>query len=297
MSYVVSTDSITKIYPAKVAVNKVSIHVDRGDIYGLIGKNGAGKTTLMKILLGLTFASEGSVSLFNSAENLNASRTKIGSLIEDPGLYKNCSAKENLKRFSLLYGADESKIPEILKLVGLGDVGNKKVSAYSLGMKQRLGLAVALLNDPEILILDEPMNGLDPAGIKDMRDLFIRLNRERFVTIIISSHIIEELAKIVNVYGIMNNGKLVEEISAAELEEKFASHVKIVCNDYAAAKKILFENFPDIAAEIKADGLYLMTSEISPSKINSLLVKGDIEVSAVTPSANDFENFFIERLG
>ena len=297
MSYVVSTDSITKIYPAKVAVNKVSIHVDRGDIYGLIGKNGAGKTTLMKILLGLTFASEGSVSLFNSAENLNASRTKIGSLIEDPGLYKNCSAKENLKRFSLLYGADESKIPEILKLVGLGDVGNKKVSAYSLGMKQRLGLAVALLNDPEILILDEPMNGLDPAGIKDMRDLFIRLNRERFVTIIISSHIIEELAKIVNVYGIMNNGKLVEEISAAELEEKCASHVKIVCNDYAAAKKILSENFPDIAAEIKADGLYLMTSEISPSKINSLLVKGDIEVSAVTPSANDFENFFIERLG
>lgn len=297
MSYVVSTENLTKIYPAKVAVNNVSIHVERGDIYGLIGKNGAGKTTLMKILLGLTFSNGGSVSLFGSSENLNTSRKKIGSLIEDPGLYKNCTATENLTRFSILYGADRSKIPAILKLVGLSDAGNKKVSAFSLGMKQRLGLAIALLNDPEILVLDEPMNGLDPAGIKDMRDLFKKLNEERGVTIIISSHILEELAKIVNVYGIINNGKLIEEISSKELEEKCVSHIKIVCNDYDAAKKILAESFPDVSAEIRSDGLYLMTASIDPAKINTLLVKGDVEVSAVTPSVDDFENFFIERLG
>ena len=164
-------------------------------------------------------------------------------------------------------------------------------------MKQRLGLAIALLNDPEILVLDEPMNGLDPAGIKDMRDLFKKLNEERGVTIIISSHILEELAKIVNVYGIINNGKLIEEISSKELEEKCVSHIKIVCNDYDDAKKILAESFPDVSAEIRSDGLYLMTASIDPAKINTLLVKGDVEVSAVTPSVDDFENFFIERLG
>ena len=164
-------------------------------------------------------------------------------------------------------------------------------------MKQRLGLAVALLSEPEILILDEPMNGLDPAGIKDMRDLFIRLNREKGVTFIISSHILDELAKIATVYGILNNGKLIEEISAKELEAQCAGHIKIVCNDSDKAAKILSENFPEVVAEKTESGLKLMTENIEPSKINSLLVTGGVEVSAVTPSFDDFENFFIERLG
>ena len=297
MDQIISTDLITKTYPGKVAVNKVSINVGRGEIYGLIGKNGAGKTTLMKMLLGLTLPDSGEMFLFGDSENLNASRSKIGSLIEEPGLYPNCSATENLKRFSVLYGADKEKIPEILRSVGLENVGNKKVSAFSLGMKQRLGLAVALLSEPEILILDEPMNGLDPAGIKDMRDLFIRLNREKGVTFIISSHILDELAKIATVYGILNNGKLIEEISAKELEAQCAGHIKIVCNDSDKAAKILSENFPEVVAEKTESGLKLMTENIEPSKINSLLVTGGVEVSAVTPSFDDFENFFIERLG
>ena len=296
MDQIITTDRITKVYPGKVAVNEVSMNVRRGDIYGLIGKNGAGKTTLMKMILGLTLPTKGSLTLFGS-DDVAARRKRIGSLIEEPGLYKNCSAKENMKRFSLLYGANEAKIPELLALVGLKDVGNKKVSAYSLGMKQRLGLAIALLNDPELLVLDEPINGLDPSGIKDMRDLFVRLSEERGVTLLISSHILDELSKIATVYGIMNNGRLVEEISAEELAEKCVGHIRITCDDNAAAQAILKENLPEIATEIRSDGLYLMSSEIDAAKVNALLVAGGVAVSAVQPSGDDFENFFIQRLG
>ncbi|MBO7368897.1 MAG: ATP-binding cassette domain-containing protein [Clostridia bacterium] len=296
MDYVISTDKLTKIYPSKIAVNEVSIGVSRGDIYGLIGKNGAGKTTLMKMLLGLTLPDKGKINIFGDSSALDRKRARIGSLIEDPGLYGGATAEENLKRFSILYGADQSKITELLELVGLGDTGAKKVKAFSLGMKQRLGLAVALLNDPDILILDEPMNGLDPAGIKDMRDLFLKLN-QRGVTFIISSHILDELQKVVNVYGILNDGKLVEQISAKDLEERCARHVKISCSDNAAAMAILKESFPEIACDERADGLYLMSGEIDAAKINTILVKGGVEVSAVVPSTDDFENFFIERLG
>ncbi len=251
----------------------------------------------MKMILGLTLPTKGEMAIFGETNDLDGKRARIGSLIEDPGIYGGCTAEENLKRFSILYGADQSKIPELLELVGLADTGSKKAKAFSLGMKQRLGLALALLNDPDVLILDEPMNGLDPAGIKDMRDLFLKLNRERGVTIIISSHILEELQKIVTVYGILNDGKLIEEISAKELEAKCSKHVKVVCSDSEAAKVILQENFPEIAAEIRNDGLYLMSGEIDAAKINTLLVKGGLEVSAVVPSGDDFENFFIERLG
>ena len=297
MDYVITTENIIKTYPAKVAVNEVSIHVSKGDIYGLIGKNGAGKTTLMKMLLGLTLPNGGSMTLFGNGEDLSSKRARIGSLIEDPGLYKQCSAKENLRRFAILYGADIEKIPSLLELVGLGEVGKKKVKAFSLGMKQRLGLAVALLNDPDILILDEPLNGLDPAGIKDMRDLFLRLNNERGVTFIISSHILEELAKVATVYGILNNGRLIEEISAKELESKCVRHIKITCGDDQKAYSILRENYPDVEAEIRSDGLYLITDTVDPSEINAILVKADVPVYAVVPSTDDIENFFIERLG
>ena len=297
MNYVIETTDLTKIYPNKIAVNKVSMHVGKGDIYGLIGKNGAGKTTLMKMLLGLTFPNSGEMTILGEKSGFSEARKKIGSLIEDPGLYANCTAKENLKRFSILYGVGEERIPELLTLVGLGSVGDKQVRAFSLGMKQRLGIAVSLLSDPEILILDEPMNGLDPEGIRDMRDLYLKLNREKGVTIIISSHILDELSKIVNVYGIMNNGFLVEEVNAAEIEAKCATHVSIHTNNDEEAERIILEKYPDITVDKDAHGLILTCDTDLSSAINGLLIRSGLDVLSLSRSENDFENFFIERLG
>lgn len=210
MEYVIETQNLVKQFKTKLAVNDVSIHVKRGDIYGLIGKNGAGKTSLMKLILGLTNPTQGKIFLFGN-ENLNGGRKKIGSLIEAPGLYKNCTAYENMLRFATLYGANQKEIKPLLQRVGLENTGAKKAGEFSLGMRQRLGIAIALLGKPEILILDEPINGLDPAGIKEIRDIIIGLNQEG-VTFIISSHLLDELAKVVTNYGIIADGSLIEEI-------------------------------------------------------------------------------------
>lgn len=296
MEYVIETNNLTKIYPLKVAVNNVSLHVKKGDIYGLIGKNGAGKTTLMKMLLDLTFPSSGKMRVLGESENLNAVRKRIGSLIEEPGLFYNCSATENLKRFALLYGVGVERIPALISLVGLEKAGNKKVGAYSLGMKQRLGIALALLSDPEVMILDEPMNGLDPEGIRDIRDLILKLNEEKGVTFIISSHILEELSKIATTYGIMNNGSLVEEISAKDIETACTGHVVINTDDNAKAAQIVRGEYPDVPMEITAQGLVLTCNAALSAPVNKLLVNGGLAVFSLSRSENDFENFFIERM-
>ena len=199
--YIIETSNLTKTFGSKRACDEVSMHVKRGDIYGFIGKNGAGKTTAMKLILGLLSPNSGEVSLFGKKENLNESRKKIGSLVETPALYNGSSALENMRRFAMLFGGDEQEIRELLELVGLNNTGSKKAGAFSLGMKQRLGIAIAMLGNPEILILDEPVNGLDPAGIKEIRDTILKLNKEKGVTFLISSHLLDELAKITTTYG------------------------------------------------------------------------------------------------
>lgn len=222
METIIETGKLTKLYKDKAAVNEVDICIERGDIYGLIGKNGAGKTTLMRLILGLTKANQGQIRLFGS-DNLSEGRYKIGSLIEEPGLYSGKTAFENMKTFSLLYDdVADDEIREILSLVGLDNTGSKKVKNFSLGMKQRLGIALALMGRPKVLILDEPINGLDPAGIKEIRDMILKLNKTG-VTFMISSHFLGELEKVVSKYGIMVDGKLVEEISADKLKEKWMS--------------------------------------------------------------------------
>lgn len=226
MNYIIETKELYKHYGDKIAVNKMSLHIKKGDIYGLIGKNGAGNTSLMKLLLGLTSPNSGQIRLFDN-DNLNEGRQKIGSLIEAPALYKNETAFENMKRFSILAGSNHNQeINPILQLVGLGDTGKKKCGSFSLGMRQRLGIAIALLGNPEILILDEPINGLDPAGIKEIRDIIVQLNKQG-VTFLISSHLLDELGKIATNYGIVNNGQLVEEITAQKLQTKCRSSLVI----------------------------------------------------------------------
>ena len=295
MEYVIETQNLVKQFKTKLAVNDVSIHVRRGDIYGLIVKNGAGKTSLMKLILGLTNPTQGKVFLFGN-ENLNAGRKKIGSLIEAPGLYKNCTAYENMLRFATLYGAKPKEIKPLLERVGLGNTGTKKAGEFSLGMRQRLGIAIALLGNPEILILDEPINGLDPAGIKEIRDIIIALNNEG-VTFIISSHLLDELAKVVTHYGIIADGSLIEEVSAKKLNDRCRKYVKITTNDNNFALALLRERLPDISAELRSDGLFLSNYLDQTPNMNKYLIGNGVAVSEIALFERGFEEYFIERLG
>ena len=294
--YIIETNNLTKKFPGKVAVDHVNMHIKRGDIYGFIGRNGAGKTTAMKLILGLLKPNEGEITLFGS-KDLNAQRKKIGSLIETPSLYKNVSAFEIMKRYSILFGGTDEEINEILELVGLADVGNKHAGDFSLGMKQRLGIAIALLGNPEVLILDEPVNGLDPAGIKEIRDTILKLSKERGVTFLISSHLLDELAKVVTTYGIINEGVLVEEVSAEELNKRCAHNLKIKCDDLKAAEKLLKEKKYLNRYEVK-DGYIVIYDNIDKSsEINELLVKNKISVSELSINTTGLEDYFIERIG
>ena len=296
MEYIIETKNLTKTFPNKLAVDHVNMHVKRGDIYGFIGKNGAGKTTTMKLILGLINPSEGEITLFGS-KDLNKQRVKLGSLIEAPGLYKNATAYENMKRFSILYGGTDKEINDILNLVGLGNVGSRKAGNFSLGMRQRLGIAIALLGNPEVLILDEPINGLDPAGIKEIRDTIVRLNKERNVTFLISSHLLDELAKVTTTYGIVNDGKLVEEIAADELMERCKQNLKIKVSNVKKSISILKANNLLDRYDSDEHTITMFDNFDKPSLINELLVQGGIQVEELTSSNSGFEDYFIERIG
>lgn len=296
MEYIIETKGLTKKFGSKIAVNKVDMHIKKGDIYGFIGANGAGKTTLMKMLLGLTRVTEGEIKLFDST-NLDESRKRIGSLIEAPGLYKNCTALENMKRFAIFTNSSIEEIKELLDFVGLSNVNKKKVGKFSLGMKQRLGIAIALLGNPEILILDEPINGLDPEGIKEIRDTILKLNKERNVTFLISSHLLDELSKITTRYGIINNGVLVDEIEASVLEEKSRHSLTFKVNDIDKAKEILINNNYLTNYEIKDDYIILYDHLDEAASINKLLVTNDILVSEIKTNTSNLEDYFIERMG
>lgn len=297
METVIKTTGLTKRYGAKIAVNEMNMTVNRGDIYGFIGRNGSGKTTAMKIILGLTKQNFGTVELFGG-ENLSDARKKIGSLIEAPGIYKNCSAFENMKRFAILSGGSDEDIKNLLELVGLGNTGSKSAGQFSLGMKQRLGIAVAMLGDPEVMILDEPVNGLDPEGIKDVRDCILKLNREKGVTFLISSHLLDELAKIVTKYGIINNGVLVEEIEAQELAKRCESGVRITVDDVEKAKEIILNSGIEAEKIKTADNSVLLGIESDRNaEINAALVKGGVGVTGIKVLHGNLEKYFIDRIG
>lgn len=294
MDYVIETSGLTKRFPTKLAVDHIDMHVRRGEIYGLIGKNGAGKTTAMKMILGILTPTDGTISLFGG-EDLATARRRIGSLIEAPGIYKNCSARENMKRFALLAGG-EDKIDELLAFVGLGDVGTRKAGTFSLGMKQRLGIAIALLGDPELLILDEPINGLDPAGIKEIRDMILTLNHEKGVTFLISSHLLDELGKIATSYGIINNGHLIDEASAEEITRQCTQGIRIAVDAPEKAEAILTAHGFGTYG-VKGNVLLLQADSACSAEVNELLVTGGVKVSELTVQNNDFEDYFIQRLG
>ena len=296
MESILKTTNIVKKYGNNTVLNKINMTINKGDIYGFIGKNGAGKTTFMRVVLSLTNANEGEVCFYDN-KNIKEIGLKIGSLIEAPGLYKNASAYENLKRFSILYGADETKIDELLKLVRLHNAGKRKVKHFSLGMKQRLGIAIALLGEPELLLLDEPINGLDPEGIKEIRDVIVKLNKEKNITFLISSHLLDELSKVVTRYGIIDNGVLIEEIDAKELKEKCKNKLVIECDNPKKAKDILSKIVDESNIVIKKDSLEIHSNLKEVAKMNKMLVENNISVEALYQNMDSLEEYFMKRIG
>ena len=290
------TINVVKKYGNRMVLKNINMNINKGDIYGFIGKNGAGKTTFMRVVLSLTPKDSGEVIYYDN-KSINDIGLKVGSLIESPGLYKNASAYENMKRFSILYGADESKINEILNMVGLDNTGKRKAKDFSLGMRQRLGIAIALLGEPELLILDEPINGLDPEGIKEIRDVIVKLNKEKNITFLISSHLLDELSKIVTKYGIINNGELIEEISAKGLNEKCKNKLIIEVDDTKHALNKLVSIIPKEDIKVNNNSIEINSHIKESANINKLLVESGIMVNAIYPNLDSLEEYFMKRIG
>lgn len=223
MEYVLETKALCKTYKHYKALDNLTMHVPKGAIYGFVGKNGAGKTTLIRLITGLQFPTAGSYQIYgvdNTSPQIRKSRRRMGAVVETPSIYLDMTARDNMQQqYRILGQPGYDGIPELLALVGLGDTGKKKVKDFSLGMRQRLGIAIALAGNPDFLVLDEPINGLDPQGIIEVRELILKLNREHGITVLISSHILDELSKLATHYGFIDNGHMVKEISAKELEE------------------------------------------------------------------------------
>lgn len=298
MSLVLQTNCLTKKYGRQIAVNKVNINVEQGDIYGFIGKNGAGKTTLMKIVCGLIYQDQGEIKLFES-NDLQKGRKRIGCVIEQPALYPDMTASQNLIYYSKLLGIpDNDSVNDILNLVGLQNTDKKKTKNFSLGMKQRLSIAIALLGNPDFLILDEPINGLDPSGIREIRELLLKLNFENKITILISSHILGELTKIATKYGIIDNGVLVDEFDASELEERCKKCLTIQVDNLEKAAYIIKNNIKSTDYQVFDQGKICIYDCLDiPAQINKELIQNGVLVSSICLEGNDTEAYFVNLMG
>lgn len=298
---VLKTYNITKKYGEQLAVDNVNMTIKKGDIYGFIGKNGAGKTTLIRLITGLIHKSSGEIELLgvNEENELNKARTMVGSLIETPSFYTNMTARENLEVSRLVRNIPGKKcIDEVLELVGLKDVEKKKVKNFSLGMRQRLGIANALMGNPKLLILDEPINGLDPMGIVEIRELLKKINKEKDMTILISSHILSELSELATTYGIISNGKLIEEITAKQLSEKCRQYIDLRVDDTARAVILLERELGISDYEVLEDSNIKVFSNLdNVGEINSLLSRSGIIVESISVKGENLEEYFMNKVG
>ncbi len=299
MDYVLQSQNLVKSFGKVRAVDNVNIHVPKGSIYGLVGRNGAGKTTFMKMAVGLTTASQGNIEIFGKKGfDIAEVRKEVGNLVEAPGIYGNLTAFDNLKAKCIFMGVKDQKdyINNLLELVGLGKTGSKKTKKFSLGMKQRLGIAMAMVGDPELLILDEPINGLDPQGVAEMRDMLTKINKEKGTTIVISSHILSELSKVATCYGFIEQGKLVKEISSEDLFEECKQHVKLIVDNIdktiEVAKSIGIENY-----KVKGENsLNLYDCEERSAEINKALNDAGVAVSEIKIGRIDLESYFFNLI-
>ena len=299
MQPVIQTYGLCKMYKKAEVLHDFNITIERGHICGLIGPNGAGKTTIIKKLAGLIAQSRGDMIFFGNGENLNESRRRMSFMIESPMILLGMTARENLMYIRYLRGyPDEKRIDEVLELVGLADTGSKKASKFSLGMKQRLGIGMALLTHPEVLVLDEPVNGLDPEGIVDVRRILQRLSSEEKVTILISSHILSELAELCTDFSIISNGCLIENLSRDELHDRCKSHITL-CSDDDKKTAFVLENTLDIHSyKVMKDGEIHIFERLDDVRgISQTLTQNGLVISKLCEEGTSLEEYYLEKVG
>lgn len=302
MDCVLKTYGLTKKYKKHLAVNDAEMTICRGDIYGFVGENGSGKTTIIRLITGLIFANEGRFELFgtpNDSKDIAVARRKVGAVVESPSIYRNMSAYDNLKMQCIILGLPaDQRIADVLNEVGLGDlIGDKKHAGdFSLGMRQRLGIAMALIGEPEFLILDEPMNGLDPAGIVEIRELILKLNRERNITFLISSHILSELSLVATKYGIISKGHIIKEITAAELQKELAKTTDIKVDNPEKLVEVICDILPLEATSYIPDGVSIV-GEIDLNKVLAAIIDAGIRIISVNCHESSFEDYYLETIG
>ena len=299
MDYVLKTNSLSKSYKNFKALNGLSMNVPKGAIYGFVGKNGAGKTTLIRLICGLQEPTSGEYTLYgrkNTDKDIAKSRRRVGGVVETPSIYLDMTAVDNLKQQYLILGLPSfDGLEDILKLVGLEGTGKKKAKNFSLGMRQRLGIAIALVGDPDFLILDEPVNGLDPQGIIEMRELILRLNREKQITVLISSHILDELSKFATYYGFIDNGHIIKEMSAKELEDACRKCVRMEVSDTKALARVLDKM--NIEYKILSDTQADVYAKLNVSQFAKALEEENCEITSMQEHDESLESFYVSLVG
>ncbi|MEO1773255.1 ATP-binding cassette domain-containing protein [Candidatus Enterococcus ferrettii] len=294
---ILRTTQLSKSYTGRMAVSKINMTIRKGEIYGFIGENGAGKTTLLRLITSLILPSSGEIELFGSskADELQQARTRIGSMIETPVFFPKMTARENLEYYWIQRGlVDENEIERVLQLVNLSDTGRKKFHQFSLGMKQRLGLALAIMGNPEFLILDEPINGLDPTGMIEFRNLIKRLNEEYQTTILISSHILSELAHIATRYGIIHQGKMLKEFTQEELAEDIRGFISLKVDDARMAGGIIRSALDNTNFEVVSkEEIHLFSFFDDPSIVIETLSSNGIKVYSSNEVKINLEDYFV----
>lgn len=299
MDNVLTTTALSKQYKHTKALDQLSMHVPRGAIYGFVGRNGSGKTTLIRLLCGLQAPTSGSFRLYdveNASAGIHLARRRLGAVIETPSFYHHLSAADNLcQQYRILGLPRFADIPDLLRLVGLSDTGHKKAGNFSLGMKQRLGIAMALAGHPDFLVLDEPTNGLDPQGIIEIRELILRLNREEGITVLISSHILDELSRLATHYGIIDGGRMVKELSAAELDANCRKALRVRVSDIRALTRVLDARGLDyaVANDHSAD----IYAELSVSDLVHALDAENCALLSAETRDESLESYFISLVG
>ena len=299
MEIILKTNNLEKRYKNFKALNHLNIHIKKGAIYGLIGKNGAGKTTLIRIICGLQAPTNGTYTIYgenNNSSNIASVRKRMGAIIETPSIYGEMSARDNLiEQYKLIGMPSLDGINELLKLVGLENTGKKKAKNFSLGMKQRLGIAIALANNPDFLILDEPINGLDPQGIIEIRELILKLNKEKRMTILISSHYLDELSKIATHYGFLDNGSIIKEISSEELMKKLEHKIILKVNNQKAFVQYFEEN--KISYEVIDNKIINIYGKYNLSKLITALSEKNLMIDEIHEQEESLENYYMNLIG
>lgn len=299
MEYVLETKGLQKKYGSLTVLNNVNMHIPRGAIYGFVGKNGAGKTTLIRLICGLQFPTSGEYTLLgipNVSNEIMKSRKRMGAVVETPSVYLEMSAEDNLKEQYRILGLPSFEtIPELLQLVGLNGTGKKKAKNFSLGMRQRLGIAVALAGNPDFLVLDEPANGLDPEGIIEMRELILKLNREKGITVLISSHILDELSRLATHYGFIDHGSILREISAEDLEASCRKCLCVTVSDMQALCVTLDE--AEIEYRVLSDAQAEIYGSIGVTDLVEALSANGCVISNLHEREEGLENYYMNLIG